>query len=101
MNSEKKKLIKENDYQIGSGANFTCAKIGPVKCNVLAAGDDQSNITVWKLTEVKPRKIFTPENKSTIHSLIFNESVSKLYSGNMQGSAHTWDIEQGSLVRNF
>ena len=56
MNYQKKKLLKENDYQVGSGANFICAKMGPVKCNVLAAGDDGGNITLWKMTEVKPRK---------------------------------------------
>ena len=34
-NSEKKKLLKENDYQVGSGTNLTCAKISP-KCLKLA-----------------------------------------------------------------
>ena len=56
-NFEKKKLHKENDYQLASGASFTCAKISPKGCMVLAAGDDQNHIILWKLTNTKPKLI--------------------------------------------
>ena len=72
-------MIKENDYLVGSGANFTCAKFSPNRCNVLAAGDDQNNIIIWKLTETNPRKKMTGNTEAS--SMIFSESISKLYVG--------------------
>ena len=80
---QKKRLIKESDYLVGSGANFTCAKFSPVRCNILAAGDDQNNIIIWKLTETTPRK--TMQGKAAASSMIFSESISKLYTGLVSG----------------
>ena len=89
---QRKRLIKENDYLVGSGANFTCAKFCPNRCNVLAAGDDQNNLIIWKLTETNPRKKM--EGRAAASSLIFSETISKLYSGVVTGSIHCWDIER-------
>ena len=80
---QRKRLIKENDYLVGSGANFTCAKISPNRCNVIAAGDDQNNIIVWKLTETNPRKRMA--GKSEVSSMIFSETISKLFTGTVSG----------------
>ena len=91
-NSEKKKLLKENDYQVGSGTNLTCAKISPKKCNVLAAGDDQCNIILWKLTSTKPKK-YLSGGKSEVHSMIFNDDATTLFTGTASGAAHVWDME--------
>ena len=91
-NFEKKKLLKENDYQVGSGTNLTCAKISPKKCNVLAAGDDQNNIILWKLTTTKPKKYLTGA-KSETYSMIFNEDATTLFTGTVGGTAHVWDME--------
>jgi hypothetical protein len=44
----------ENDYQVGSGAIFTCA-IFRNDCELLAGADDQSNVIVWKVTNNKPK----------------------------------------------
>jgi len=96
---QKKRLIKENDYLVGSGANFTCAKISPNRCNVLAAGDDQNNIIIWKLTETNPRKRMT--GKSPASTMIFSDSIQKLFTGTMSGMAHSWDIEKSTEIRSF
>jgi hypothetical protein len=56
---EKKKLQKENDYQLGSGSNFTCAQFGSAKWQTLAAGDDQNNVILWRLTNTKPKMTLT------------------------------------------
>ena len=37
---EKKKLQKENNYSVGSGAEITCARLGFQNYQILAAGDD-------------------------------------------------------------
>jgi hypothetical protein len=48
MNDNKKKLKKQNDYQVGSGITLTCSKIGGNQNTVLmAAGDDHFKITLW------------------------------------------------------
>jgi hypothetical protein len=52
--TEKKKLQWENDYQVGSGANFTCAKLGH-NGNVLAGADDSNLVTLWRVTNNKPK----------------------------------------------
>lgn len=96
---QRKRLIKENDYLVGSGANFTCAKISPNRCNVLAAGDDQNNIIIWKLTETKPRKQMT--GRSEVSSMIFSDTISKLFTGTVSGQAQSWDIEQSTEIRSF
>ena len=93
-------MLKENDYQVGSGANFICAKIGPVKCNVLAAGDDSGQITLWKMTEVKPRKTFNC-GTSVVNTLIFNDKVEKIFSGDSSGMSLCWDISKGQNVREY
>ena len=96
---QKKRLTKENDYLVGSGANFTCAKISPNRCNVLAAGDDQNNIIVWKLTETTPRKRML--GKSPASTMIFSESIQKLFTGTQSGMAVSWDIEKSAEIRTF
>jgi WD40 repeat protein len=76
---------------VGSGANFTCAKFCPNRCNTLAAGDDQNNVIIWKLTETKPRRTMT--GKSPCFTMIFNDSIKTLFTGTMSGMAYAWDIE--------
>jgi len=95
QNFEKKKLHKENDYQVGTGAEFTCAKISPKGCMILAAGDDQNKIILWKLTNTKPKLIL--EGHPT-HSccMLFNQEATKLFTGTVGGTAHVWDMQQAT-----
>ena len=51
---------KENNYSVGSGAEITCARLGFENYQILAAGDDQKNVIVWKITRTKPRLVSTP-----------------------------------------
>jgi len=44
-------VTKQNDYQIQSGAKITCAKFGGQNYQLMAAGDDQKNIYLWKLSK--------------------------------------------------
>ena len=48
---------KENNYSIGSGGDITCARLGFDNYQILAAGDDQKNVIVWKITNTKPRLV--------------------------------------------
>jgi hypothetical protein len=48
---------KENNYSVGSGAEITCARLGFENYQILAAGDDQKNVIVWKITRTKPRLV--------------------------------------------
>ena len=99
-NFEKKKLLKENDYQVGSGAEFTCAKISPKSCMVLAACDDQCNIILWKLTNTKPKLILEGQT-SYACSMLFNQEATRLFTGTVGGTAHVWDMQQSSQVSMF
>ena len=89
---EKKKLTKENDYQVGSGASFTCAAFGSEKWQLIAAGDDQNNIMMWRVTKVKPKMILTGQSKPA-QCLTFSSDALKLYSGTQGGTVHVWDLE--------
>lgn len=37
------------------GAKLTCAKFGASNYSIIAAGDDQKNITLWKLNKTSPK----------------------------------------------
>ena len=50
-------MQKENNYSVGSGAEITCARLGFENYQILAAGDDQKNVIVWKITRTKPRLV--------------------------------------------
>lgn len=89
--SEKKKLLKENDYQIGSGVNFTCAKFGTSSCSILAAGDDSKNITLWRLTNTKPKLTLSGLQSQPV-VLEISESAVQLYAGTSGGTVHVWDL---------
>ena len=52
-------MQKENNYSVGSGAEITCARLGFENYQILAAGDDQKNVIVWKITRTKPRLVST------------------------------------------
>ena len=52
----------------------------------------ENNLIIWKLTETNPRKKM--EGRAAASSLIFSETISKLYSGVVTGSIHCWDIER-------
>jgi hypothetical protein len=52
--TERKKVTFENEYQVGSGANFTCSTFGH-DCTVLAGADDTNRLICWKLTNTKPK----------------------------------------------
>lgn len=54
---KKKRLQKENNYSVGSGGEITCARLGFENYQILAAGDDQKNVIVWKITNTKPRLV--------------------------------------------
>jgi len=95
--SEKKKMNRENDYQVGSGAKFTCSKFGGPSVNILAAGDDQRNVLLWKLTDTKPKMILTGQSSES-YSLLFDDQAQNLYSGTVGGTVHVWDLNQQKEV---
>ena len=53
----KQLVTKQNDYQVSSGAKITCAKFGAQNYQLLAAGDDQKNINLWKLSKNLPKLV--------------------------------------------
>ena len=42
---------------MGSGAEITCARLGFESYQILAAGDDQKNAIIWKITKTKPKLV--------------------------------------------
>ena len=48
---------KENNYSVGSGAEITCARLGFQNYQILAAGDDQKHVIIWKITRAKPKLV--------------------------------------------
>ena len=50
-------MQKENNYSVGSGAEITCARLGFESYQILAAGDDQKNAIIWKITKTKPKLV--------------------------------------------
>jgi WD40 repeat protein len=90
--SEKKKLSFENDYQLGSGENFTCAKFGGSFCSILAGGDDQNGVWLWRVTNTKP-KITLRGQKSYTTVMQFQKDAKRLFSGTLGGTVHVWDLE--------
>jgi WD40 repeat protein len=58
---------------------------------VLAAGDDQNKITLWKLTNTKPR-IILEGHQTNPCSMLFNQDATKLFTGTVGGTAHVWDM---------
>jgi hypothetical protein len=52
--SERKKVQWESDYQIGSGAQFTCAKFSN-DGHYLGGADDSNNVVLWKVTNNRPK----------------------------------------------
>jgi WD40 repeat protein len=96
--SDRKKMQWENDYQVGSGAKFTCAKFTN-DCHYLSGGDDQSNLVLWKVTNNKPK--FTLSGQKT-HStaLHFSADTKRLFSGTHGGTVYVWDLTtQQEVVR--
>lgn len=90
--SEKKKLTWENDYQIGSGANFTCAKFGTAGGSILAGGDDQNTVLLWRVTNNKPKvTLVGQQSHSTV--MQFSNDAKRLFSGTLGGTVHVWDLE--------
>jgi hypothetical protein len=86
-----KQLTKESDYQVESGTNILCSKLGGKGCNILATGDDQNNVILWRLTIPKPKFTFGGL-KSNPTVLTFNESATKLFAGTVGGTVHSWDL---------
>ena len=95
--SEKKQVKWEGDYQVGSGANFTCAKIAPKSCNLFATGDDQNNLIFWRLQTRKPKLTLTGQ-KTPANCLSFSNDLKKFYSGTQGGTVHVWDLDNQSEV---
>lgn len=50
-------VMKQNDYQVQSGAKITCAKFGGSNFQLIAAGDDQKNVYLWKLSKNLPKLV--------------------------------------------
>ena len=65
--------------------------MGSPHCQLIATGDDQKNIMLWRLTNTKPRASLVGQS-SEAKTLVFNEKADKLYSGTLGGTAHIWDI---------
>jgi WD40 repeat protein len=90
--AEKKKLLWENDYQVGSGASFTCAKFGQSGGSILAGASDQNDVLLWRVTNNKP-KLTLQGQKSHSTVLQFSNDSKKLFSGTQGGTVHVWDLE--------
>ena len=95
--SEKKQLKWEGDYQIGSGATFTCAKIASRTCNLFAAADDQCNLIFWRIQQKKPKLTLTGQ-KTYASCLSFTNDQKKFFSGTSGGTVHVWDLEHQSEI---
>ena len=52
------------------------------------------------MTEVKPRKTFS-NGTAVINTLIFNDKINKLYSGDSSGVASCWDLDKGQQIKIF
>ena len=97
--SDKKKLQWENDYQVGSGAKFTCGKFGQSGGSILAGADDLNNVLLWRVTNNKP-KLTLVGQKTYSTTLLFSNDSKRLFSGTIGGVVHIWDLETSSdLVR--
>lgn len=92
-NFEKKKLQKENNYSVGSGAEITCARLGFESYQILAAGDDQKNAIIWKITKTKP-KLTLPNHSSNVCCIGFDTKAETLFSGTEGGSVYVWSLSK-------
>lgn len=61
---------KENNYSVGSGAEITCARLGFESYQILAAGDDQKNAIIWKITKTKPKLVSRLDSASAVRLFI-------------------------------
>ena len=91
QNFEKKKLQKENNYSVGSGDNITCARLGFQNYQILAAGDDQKNIKLWKITKTKP-KLTLPNHSSNVCAIGFDNKAEHLFAGTEGGAMYIWNL---------
>eukprot|EP00347_Sterkiella_histriomuscorum_P009360 403341515 len=88
---EKKRLTKQNDYQVTSGAKITCAKFGGQNYQLLAAGDDQRNINLWKLSKNLPKLVINGHSTG-VSELQFSGTAEQIYAGTFGGTIHVWDL---------
>ena len=91
QNLEKKKLQKENNYSVGSGAVITTARLGFENYQILAAADDQKNLIVWKITKTKPKLTFGTHT-SNVCSIGFDNCAETLFAGTESGSIYLWNL---------
>ena len=79
-NFEKKILKKESNYSIGSGATITCARLGFENYQFLAAGDDERNLIIWKITKARPRLTLN-KHASNASCIRIDQRAENLYAG--------------------
>ena len=71
--------------------------MGSSNCNILAGGDDQKNIILWRLTNTAPKMTLTGQSTEA-STLEFNEGATKLYTGTVGGTAHIWDLTKACEI---
>jgi WD40 repeat protein len=84
-------VTKQNDYQVQSGARITCAKFGSVNYQLMAAGDDQKNVYLWKLNKTLPKMVLSG-HQTGVSELSFCARADFIFSGTVGGTVHMWDI---------
>ena len=92
-NFDKKILKKENNYSVGSGAEITCARLGFENYQFLAAGDDQQNLIIWKITRTKP-KLTLDKHSSNASCIWIDSRAESVFAGTQGGSVYLWDLDK-------
>lgn len=57
----------------------------------MAAGDDQKNVKLWKITKTKP-KLTLPNHSSNVSTIGFDTRAEHLYAGTEGGSVYIWNL---------
>lgn len=93
-------MTKQSDYQVQSGAKITCAKFGAQNFQLMATGDDQKNIYVWKLNKSLPKLSLTG-HQTGVSDLTFCPRAESIFSGTYGGTVHQWDLAKKTDVAKF
>ncbi len=93
-------MTKQSDYQVQSGAKITCAKFGAENYQLMAAGDDQRNVYLWKLNKSLPKLVLNG-HLTGVSELTFCPRAEYIFSGTQGGTVHMWDLAKRAEVAKF
>ena len=93
-------VTKQQDYQVQSGAKITCAKFGAENFQLMAAGDDQKCVSLWKLNKSLPKFVLSG-HQTGVSELTFDTRAENIFSGTMGGTVHMWDLAKRAEVCKF